>query len=140
MKVVDPTKPFPRIKTLMKQLLFRLNQQQFRNAKYKKKTPVPADSQSEPELGHKTAIEVPLSQNIAAPIAQMVPNHRGHTDIAKMPINKSCKSSEASKSGTTRRSSATKLHDNIPKPADIYEVPLFPEPHRSSVSLQVLSR
>lgn len=117
----------------MKQLLFRLNQQQFRNAKYKKKTSAPADSQSELDLDHKT-------ESITIPVAQMVPNHRGYTDAAKMAVNKSCKTSEASNSRTIRRSSTPNLQENIPKPADIYEVPLFSEPHRSSVGLQVLLR
>jgi hypothetical protein len=121
------------IKSLMKQLFFRLNQQQFRNAKYKKKTPASMDNDTDSEHGHQPSSQSGAYDNVAIPVAQIMPKNQGHTSSATVTKKKMDKSSKTSDSGIMR-SSTIKEEEDDSRRADIYEVPLSPEPFHSSVS------
>lgn len=95
----------------MKQLLFRLNQQQFRNAKYKKKTQALPDHRSDICHDNKTTVEPDAYEAVAMPVARMVPE----ADVAGVP-----------------KISAT--------PTDIFEVPLSPPTDRTLVRSSVSNR
>jgi hypothetical protein len=110
----------------MKQLIFRLNQQQFRNAKYKKRTPTPAYVRSEFDRGHNNADGMSSQEAVSIPVAQMLP----HSAVTK----NTQKPSEKSKFGTAQSTSATTPQKKGSKPVDVYEKSSSPEPSHSGVS------
>jgi hypothetical protein len=117
----------------MKQLFFRLNQQQFRNAKYKKKTPAPTDNDTDSEHGHQPSSQSGAYENVAITVAQMMPKNQGHTSSATVTKKKMDKPSKTLDSGAMRSSTIKEEEDGSGR-ADIYEVPLLPESFYSSVS------
>jgi hypothetical protein len=118
----------------MKQLIFRLNQQQFRNAKYKKRTPTPAYIHSELDLRHDNTDEISSQEAVSVPVAQMLPHYREEPLVANPVTKKTHKSSEKPKSGTAQKAPATTPQKKVPDSVGIYEKSSSPEPSHSRVS------
>lgn len=119
----------------MKQLIFRLNQQQYRNAKYKKKTPPFTDSQP---IKTKGVVQGSSRSIGSIPVARMLPEAQENAYLAGVAIKKSVVSSPTPSFGTSQRAPTPSAHEFSCDPSDIYEVPPSPGPFHSAVSCNLI--